>query len=75
MVNSDKIRHTLTPGTRVAYIPTHALGDIDHPDVEYGIVSSFNGKYVFVKFYGALSTFGWDGATSQSCRPEDLSLL
>lgn len=64
-----------TPGVRVAYIPGHAFGDMAHPDVEYGIVSSSNDKNVFVKFNEALSRFGWDGATSQSCCPDDLVLL
>jgi hypothetical protein len=64
-----------TPGVRVAYIPGHAFGDMAHPDVEHGIVSSSNGKYVFVKFDRAVSRFGWDGATSQSCCPEDLVIL
>lgn len=64
-----------TPGVRVAYIPGHAFGDIRHPDVEHGVVSSSNSKNVFVKFNEALSRFGWEGATSQSCYPEDLILL
>ena len=64
-----------TPGIRVAYVPGHAFGDMTHPDVEHGIVSSSNDKNVFVKFNEALSRFGWDGATSQSCCPEDLVIL
>ena len=27
-------------GTQIAYIPTHAGGDINHPDVEFGFVTS-----------------------------------
>ena len=57
---------------RVAYIPGHAAGDIQHPDVEYGFVSSHNGTNVFVKFDRQLSKFSWDGTTSQSCNPADL---
>lgn len=34
----------------VTYVPTHANGDINHPDVENGIVSSVNEFYVFVKY-------------------------
>lgn len=37
-------------GDRVAYIPYHANGDINHPDVEYGIVTGMNKEYVFVRF-------------------------
>ena len=64
-----------TPGVRVAYIPDHAFGDMAHPDVEHGIVSSSNGKNVFVKFDKAVSRLGCEGTTSQSCCPEDLVIL
>src|SRR6185436_3820561 len=63
----------LYPRMRVAYIPTHAHGDINHPDVERGAVSSKNDKNVFVRFDKAVSKLGWDGATSQSCDPADLT--
>jgi hypothetical protein len=62
----------IAPRMRVAYVPTHAHGDINHQDVERGTVSSTNDKYAFVKFDKQLSKFGWDGTTSQSCKPEDL---
>ena len=57
---------------RVAYVPTHAHGDMNHPDVEYGVVSSTNAKYVFVKFDRQLNRFGWEGTTSTACHPTDL---
>lgn len=60
------------PKLKVAYIPGHADGDINHPDVEFGIVSSKNHVNAFVKFDKQLRKFGWDGTTSQSCSPEDL---
>jgi hypothetical protein len=31
---------TFQPGDQVAYIPHHAAGDIQHPDVEFGFVTS-----------------------------------
>lgn len=66
-------------GVRVAYIPLHAHGDIHHPDVEHGTVSSArktsNGEVVFVKFDKQLNQFGWEGTTSQSCDPTDLVIL
>ena len=64
-----------TPGVRVAYIPGHAHGEINHPDVEHGAVSSNNGKNVFVKFDKAVSRLGWEGVTSQPCCPGDLVFL
>jgi hypothetical protein len=60
-------------GTRVAYVPIHANGDITHPDVEHGTVSSSNEKgTVFVKFDKQLLKFGWEGTTSQGCSPDSL---
>jgi hypothetical protein len=32
---------TLKRGTQIAYIPMHANGDINHPDVEFGFVTTF----------------------------------
>ena len=56
------------PGESVRYIPFHAGGDIKHPDCENGVVSSQNGKYVFVKYWrnGMLQN------TAQATQPEDL---
>lgn len=59
-------------GDRVVYVPGHAFGDRTHKDSEWGTVSSINSKFVFVRFDKAISRLGWDGATSKSCRPEDL---
>lgn len=39
-------------GDYVAYIPYHAGGRINHPDVEYGEVTGKNNSYIFVKFKG-----------------------
>jgi len=41
-------------GRRVRYVPLHANGDSGHPDVEDGVITSFNHMYVFVD-YGYLS--------------------
>ena len=32
------IEDNLPKGTQIAYIPTHAEGDINHPDVEFGFI-------------------------------------
>jgi hypothetical protein len=37
-------------GSPVTYIPYHAKGDINHKDVERGVISSFNDTYIFVRF-------------------------
>jgi hypothetical protein len=39
-----------TPEEHVRYVPNHAHGDPKHKDVEPGIVSSMNDKFVFVKY-------------------------
>ena len=38
-------------GDQIAYIPRHAKGDINHPDVEYGFVTSVRGNMVFCRFW------------------------
>ena len=38
-------------GDQIAYIPNHAFGDLAHPDVEYGFVTSTTEKVVFCRFY------------------------
>ena len=30
----------MKPGTQIAYLPDHARGDLTHPDVEFGFVTS-----------------------------------
>lgn len=55
---------------RVAYVPSHA--EWDKSAIEYGTVSSKNDAYVFVKFDKQVAKFGWEGTTSQSCKPSDL---
>lgn len=37
-------------GNRVKYIPTHANGNLSHPDCEEGTVSSQNKTGVFVHY-------------------------
>jgi len=63
-------------GVRVIYVPTHADGDFTHPDCEYGVVSSKNYKYVFVKFdpkhLRVQYITGDEDVTAQACDPNDL---
>lgn len=60
------------PKQRVIYVPFHANGDRNHPDVEFGMVSSVGETYVFVKFDKYVNKFGWEGTTSQACYPVNL---
>lgn len=60
-------RNKDTIGKRVLYIPLHAAGDKDHPDVEKGIITSYNEVYVFVRF----DTQPED-APGRACDPEDV---
>lgn len=55
----------IEPQMSVTYVPRHAGDDLNHPDVEHGVVSSKNDCFAFVKF-GPMNT------TSQACSPEDL---
>ena len=38
-------------GTQILYIPTHAAGDSDHPDVESGVVTSVRGDVAFCRYW------------------------
>jgi hypothetical protein len=62
------------PFMRVAYIPGHAHGDINHKDVERGVISSKNDSNIFVRFDGQLKYHRWDNVTGISCSPDDLEL-
>lgn len=57
-------------GDRVIYIPTHAEGNINHPDCEYGTISSWNDTYIFVKYVKN----GIPQMTAQATDPRDLYL-
>ncbi len=41
----------MKPGTQIAYIPTHANGDINHPDVEFGFVTSEQETAHFCRYW------------------------
>lgn len=58
-------------GLEVKYIPTHAWGDEDHPHCETGIISSWNDKYIFVRYFRN----GMSQHTPESTQPEDLVIL
>lgn len=75
MTQAEQTKQAIKPGDRVRYVPFHASGDKLHPDCEDGKVSSINSRFVFVRFDKHVGRFGWDGATSQACNPEDLVRL
>lgn len=60
-------------GDRVTYMPRHTGGNIDHPDVECGMVSAANELWVFVRFDSEVARLGWDGTTSRACCPKQLA--
>ena len=53
-------------GKPVLYVPTHAKGDLNHPDVEEGVISEFNETFIFVKFAPR------NVSNSEACNPADL---
>jgi hypothetical protein len=73
----------LRTGDRVAYVPYHANGDLNHPDVEHGTISSIKEfmptdiprYHYFVRFDSTVALFGWEGTTGQSCRRDQLQFL
>lgn len=67
---------------RVAYVPNHIVPEYGkrenmlwHEEVERGTISSYNDKYIFVKFDKQVNVLGWNETTAQSCYPEDLVIL
>ena len=58
-------------GDRVRYIPTHADGDKNHKDCENGIISSWNNKVIFVRYY----TYGTLQYTAHATDPGDLIFI
>jgi len=38
-------------GTQIAYVPTHANGDLDHDDVQTGFVISVNGDAAYCRYW------------------------
>lgn len=43
----------MNKGTQVAYVPTHAKGNLSHKDVEFGFVTSIHpdGKNAFCRYW------------------------
>lgn len=60
-------------GDQIAYIPMHADGDINHPDVEFGFITGFNSAGdPFCRYWrkgqiGALRT-----TANSECTPIDM---
>lgn len=63
--NTEKTVDDFKVGQRVRYIPNHAYNQLDHEDVEHGIVTSRNKHYVFVRFQN-------DGKGGVACNPSNL---
>ncbi len=42
---------TMKRGTQVLYVPTHTAGDLLHPDVQAGFVTSVRGDTVFCRYW------------------------
>lgn len=68
----EKTTKDFKPLERVAYIPNHAHGNINHPDTIWGYVSSTNSSFVFVKFDRYLQGAQTWNITAQACKPTDL---
>ena len=39
------------PKDQIAYIPTHADGDIEHPDVQFGFITEARGENAFCRYW------------------------
>lgn len=45
----------LERGTQIAYVPTHAGGNLYHPDVEFGFVTSVKKDVAFCRYWSKYS--------------------
>lgn len=66
-------------GTQIAYIPMHAEGNIDHPDVEFGFVTSQREGAHFCRYWcaghlGELRTVACSELTPDDCLVEHESV-
>jgi hypothetical protein len=69
----------MNPGTQIAYIPTHANGDLAHPDVEFGFVVSERDNIHFCRYWrrsdpGVLRTVANSEATPTDMLIEHMSV-
>jgi hypothetical protein len=62
--DNSKKREEFNKKQKVRYKPTG----------EIGYVSSQNKYWVFVKFERAVKILGFEGATSEACKPNDLEI-
>ena len=69
-IERQKNREVIEIGDRVIYVPTHAEGNINHEDCEYGIIKSWNNKFIFVNYVRN----GIPQMTAQATDPRDLYL-
>lgn len=65
MTKQDFMQTDLKSGNSVQYVPRHARDNPNHPDREFGIVSTVGVSFVFVKFPSGV----------KACRASQLILL
>lgn len=63
----------LKPGTQIAYIPSHAEGNIEHPDVEFGFVTgaSSNSHHHFCRYWRKGSKAALRTTANSECTPDE----
>jgi len=61
-------------GDQIAYVPTHARGDLKHPDVELGFVTSVSpdGEYAFCRYFAKSNEYLRTTANSEATYIRDL---
>lgn len=47
---------TLHPKTQIAYVPTHANGNLSHQNVEFGFVTSVTAHGAFCRYWNKAKT-------------------
>ena len=62
------------PGDQIIYIPAHADNDPDHPDCEFGFVTTVGSNNVFCRYWDKSNKRLRTTANSEATSPRDLYL-
>lgn len=76
LINLELLEKEFSIGEHVYYIPKHLINSdlyLTHPEVESGIISSMNDRFIFVRFFSHVEqcTIGFQ-ETGKACSKDNL---
>jgi len=51
IIMNQQIMGIIQKGSQIAYVPNHAEGNLSHPDVEFGFVTSIRDNIAFCRYW------------------------